>query len=141
MRINGGMFFFLPNLFLPFSGRVLSHMGGDFFFFALTRQRYLDYYDFIIDNRLLTKNGILLIDNVLWKGKVVTGSTWASTSSEGEHVVREATEVPDKKTVSLIEFNERVRRDERTEKVMLPVRDGLFLVTWSEDAKRADVFE
>jgi hypothetical protein len=77
----------------------------------------------------------------LWKGKVVTGSTWASTSFEGEHVVREATEVPDKKTMSLMEFNERVRTDERTEKVMLPVRDGLFLVTWAENVKRADFLE
>lgn len=82
---------------------------------------------------MLNKDGILLIDNVLWKGKVIPGST-TTTIEEATGEVTVST-TPDKKTQTLIDFNEFVKNDRRTEKVMLPIRDGLFLVTWSDECK------
>ena len=54
--------------------------------------------------------GLILVDNVLWSGKVL---------DEG---------VSDQKTSIISQFNERVSSDQRVEKLILPVRDGLFLI-------------
>ncbi len=57
----------------------------------------------------LSPGGVLLIDNVLWSGKVVTGAT-------------------DPDTKSIMAFNEHVGRDTRVQNIMLPLRDGLLMV-------------
>ncbi|PLX18669.1 MAG: methyltransferase, partial [Marinilabiliales bacterium] len=49
--------------------------------------------------------------NVLWSGKVLE-----TTVPEDEH------------TKGVIEFNEFIKNDDRIEKVMLPIRDGLTLM-------------
>jgi predicted O-methyltransferase YrrM len=48
-----------------------------------------------------------LIDNVLWKGKVLDSK-------------------PDNQTKQIIDLNARLAQDKRVEKVILPIRDGLF---------------
>jgi predicted O-methyltransferase YrrM len=55
------------------------------------------------------QGGIMLIDNVLWKGKVIA-------------------DAPDAKTKAVIAFNQLVQDDPRTENVLLPIRDGLMMV-------------
>lgn len=67
------------------------------------------YYDFILENDLLSSKGLIVIDNVLWKGQVLADEL-------------------DKTTAAILEFNQRVMRDPRTVQVMLPVRDGLLLL-------------
>lgn len=59
--------------------------------------------------RLLRPNGLLLVDNVLWGGKVADPS---STSAD---------------TIALRELNLRLKEDERFDISMLPVGDGLTL--------------
>lgn len=56
----------------------------------------------------LVSGGIILIDNVLWSGKVLTES--------------------DLDTSSILAFNEKISEDIRVEQILLPVRDGLFVV-------------
>jgi caffeoyl-CoA O-methyltransferase len=40
----------------------------DFIYVDADKLNYRTYYDLIVDNQLLSKNGVMLIDNVLWKG-------------------------------------------------------------------------
>ena len=61
----------------------------------------------IIDK--VNAGGIILVDNVLWSGKVVT-------------------QEKDKHTQVIDAFNKMIRDDERVENVLLPIRDGLMMI-------------
>ena len=65
------------------------------------------YYDLVFEK--VRKGGLIVVDNVLWSGKVTLGAT-------------------DKDTENIRHFNEKVSNDQRTEKFILPVRDGLFII-------------
>jgi predicted O-methyltransferase YrrM len=56
--------------------------------------------------------GLIVADNVLWSGKVIN------------------TQVPDndKDTISLKAFNDFIFTDKRVEKLLLPIRDGVFVI-------------
>lgn len=78
----------------------------DFVFLDADKENYLNYYEAVLPR--LQPNGLLVVDNVLWSGKVLA---------------------PRKKTDKAIAaLNERVRADARVECLMLPVRDGVLLV-------------
>jgi predicted O-methyltransferase YrrM len=62
----------------------------------------------IIDK--VRSGGLILVDNVLWSGKVLDEA------------------VSDQKTSFISKFNEMVSSDQRVEKLILPIRDGLFLI-------------
>jgi len=70
---------------------------------------YLNYYKMLIPH--LSKNGILLVDNVLWSGKVI-----------GE------VKPNDKKTQSILAFNQYIQNDKRVKNMILPFRDGMMMV-------------
>lgn len=59
----------------------------------------------------ISSGGFILADNTLWHGKLL-----------------EQTKTMDKQTKGIEEFNERLAADTRTEKVILPFRDGLTLI-------------
>lgn len=65
------------------------------------------YYDLVFDR--VRPGGILIVDNVLWSGKVLQ-------------------EKQDKDTRNITSFNDKIAADERVEKLILPVRDGLFVI-------------
>ncbi|UKJ07432.1 O-methyltransferase [Solitalea lacus] len=65
------------------------------------------YYDLIFDK--VKPGGFILVDNVLWSGKVID-------------------ENPDKDTKVILAFNEKVQQDSRVENVLLPIRDGVLLI-------------
>jgi len=65
------------------------------------------YYDLIFDR--VRPGGLIIIDNVLWSGKVLNDQQ-------------------DQPTKKITTFNDKVAADNRTEKLILPVRDGLFIV-------------
>lgn len=65
------------------------------------------YYDLIFDR--VRSGGIIIVDNVLWSGKVLSGQQ-------------------DKDTMNISTFNDKVAADDRVEKLILPVRDGLFII-------------
>jgi caffeoyl-CoA O-methyltransferase len=66
------------------------------------------YVDLVIDK--VRPGGLLLIDNVLWSGKVT-----------------EPLKPTDKDTPLVLAFNARIQADPRLENVLLPIRDGLML--------------
>lgn len=88
----------------------------DMIFIDADKRSYIQYYDFILENNMLGDKGVIVVDNVLWKGKVVE-------------------EEPDQKTNLMIQFNDRVAKDERTVQVMMPVRDGVMLIMKAETKK------
>lgn len=65
------------------------------------------YYDLIFDR--VRPGGIIIVDNVLWSGKVLSNAQ-------------------DKDTKNISTFNDKVAADSRVEKLILPVRDGLFII-------------
>ncbi len=65
------------------------------------------YYDLIFDK--VRPGGLIIVDNVLWSGKVLNSN-------------------PDKDTRNITTFNDKIAADTRIEKLILPVRDGLFVI-------------
>ena len=66
------------------------------------------YYKLSIDK--LRSGGLIIVDNVLWSGKVI------------------AEKKTDSATTLISNFNEMVSSDQRVEKLILPVRDGIFII-------------
>lgn len=80
----------------------------DFAFVDADKENLLNYYEHCLD--LVRRGGLILIDNVLWSGKVLD---LEDTSSS---------------TAAIRQFNDKVLSDNRVEKVMLHVADGLYLL-------------
>jgi caffeoyl-CoA O-methyltransferase len=78
----------------------------DMAFLDADKARYPDYYEAIVPR--LRKNGLLVIDNVLWSGAVLDPQT------------------DDARGIAAV--NDRAQADERVENVLLPVRDGIMIV-------------
>ena len=81
----------------------------DLIFIDADKKNYALYYDLVFDK--LKKGGLIMADNVLWSGKVLDLATHS-----------------DKDTIIMQAFNEKIAKDSRVEKVMLPLRDGITLI-------------
>jgi predicted O-methyltransferase YrrM len=81
----------------------------DLVFIDADKKNYALYYDLVFDK--LKNGGLIIADNVLWSGKVLDLDT-----------------NNDKDTLNMQAFNEKVAKDFRVEKVMLPLRDGITLI-------------
>lgn len=80
----------------------------DLIFIDADKQQYPLYYEQALQK--LRPDGFILIDNVLWSGKVL----------DDKH--------QDKDSVLLRELNLKISQDPRVERVLLPIRDGLYLI-------------
>lgn len=80
----------------------------DLVFIDADKRNYGLYYDLIIDK--MSPGGIILVDNVLWSGKIV------------DETAR------DKSTQALRDFNQKCLGDPRVDKMLLPLRDGLYML-------------
>lgn len=81
----------------------------DLVFMDANKRNYVDYYNLVFD--YVTPGGFIIADNTLWSGKVV-----------------EPVEKNDAQTQGILDFNDLVAKDERVEKVILPLRDGLTII-------------
>ncbi len=79
----------------------------DMAFIDADKTGYLGYYECCL--KLLRTGGVVLVDNVLWGGRVARP------------------EVTDDDTTALRKFNDHLHQDERIDLSMLPVGDGLTL--------------
>ncbi len=80
----------------------------DLVFMDADKRQYIDYYHLIFSKVRI--GGYILVDNVLWGGKVMTPSD------------------KDPFAKALKRFNEMVKIDKRIKKSLLPVRDGLMVL-------------
>ena len=90
-------------------GQMEAGEGVDLVFVDADKKEYCDYLDLLVP--LMKKGGWILADNTLWDG----------------HIIDPAYD-KDRQTVALREFNDKVAADERLEKVILPLRDGLTII-------------
>lgn len=81
----------------------------DIVFIDANKRHYCEYYNLIFDK--VRSGGLIIADNTLWDGKVVTEPRQS-----------------DLQTIGILEFNDMVANDNRVEKVILPIRDGLTLI-------------
>lgn len=79
----------------------------DLVFIDADKKNNGNYYDQIFDR--VKTGGLIIVDNVLWRGKVLDNQL-------------------DKDTKNIVNFNDKIAADERVEKLILPVRDGLFII-------------
>jgi predicted O-methyltransferase YrrM len=77
----------------------------DLVFIDADKMNYQKYYEISLD--LLNKEGLVIIDNVLWHGEVVNK------------------DINDKITKSIRDLNDFISKDTRIEKVMVPFGDGM----------------
>ncbi len=90
--------------------RSVSDSGlFDLVFIDADKREYCAYLDLVYP--LIPVGGFILADNTLWDG----------------HIIDPAYD-KDKQTLGLRAFNDRLAADERFEKVILPLRDGLTII-------------
>ena len=77
----------------------------DLVFIDADKENYKNYYNQSLD--LIEKNGLIIVDNVLWHGEV------ADINNQ------------EKLTTIIREFNSYINKDKRTENLIIPVGDGL----------------
>ena len=85
----------------------IKNQKFDLIFIDADKMNYKKYYEISLD--LLNKEGLLIIDNVLWHGEVVNK------------------DVNDKFTKSIRDLNTFISKDKRIEKVMVPFGDGMTI--------------
>lgn len=73
------------------------------------KKEYPEYYRLVIEK--VRAGGWIVADNVLW-GEKILGKTGPADDSTG----------------GIREFNEIIRRDDRVENIILPLRDGVMLI-------------
>ena len=105
----------------PYSKRITLHIGDardivpsldtryDLVFIDANKRQYVEYYELVMDH--LNPGGYIIADNTLWAGKVVDPKAQREAQTRG-----------------IMAFNDRVKQDDRVEKVILPLRDGLTLI-------------
>jgi caffeoyl-CoA O-methyltransferase len=80
----------------------------DLIFIDADKANYLSYYQRALE--LLSVNGVILIDNVLWSGEVLKQPP------------------PDERTAAIQELNRAVAQDSRVNAVLVTIRDGVLVV-------------
>ena len=81
-----------------------NNKSFDMIFIDADKENYKNYYDKSME--LINKDGLIIIDNVLWHGEVVDKTK------------------NDKLTNSIRDFNFYVKNDKKSEQVILPLGDG-----------------
>ncbi|KAF0202031.1 MAG: caffeoyl-CoA [Bacteroidetes bacterium] len=101
--------------------KIITHQGNamdilpsltgvfDLVFIDADKENYLNYYETVLPK--VRQGGFILVDNVLWYGKVMNPDA-----------------LSDKETRGIVEFNQHIKNDQRIEHLLLPVRDGLMMV-------------
>ena len=81
----------------------------DFVFIDADKKNYSNYFDLVVDK--VSSGGLIIADNVLWSGKILMPA-----------------EKMDSDTLAIHQFNEKISKDKRISKILLPIRDGIFVM-------------
>ena len=105
----------------PYNDNIHLHIGDaleiidtleddfDLVFIDANKRHYLDYYHKVLPR--VKSGGYIIADNTIWYEKV--------TEENSRH---------DAQTEGIIAFNNYIATDDRVEKVIVPVRDGLTII-------------
>jgi len=81
----------------------------DLVFIDAHKPEYPAYYEAVFDK--VNNGGIIIADNTLWSGKVLEKPADDDTHTHG-----------------IMQFNDIIKNDNRVEKVILPLRDGMTII-------------
>lgn len=95
--------------------KIVEGLDGkfDFVFLDADKKGYRTYLDLLLPK--LSQNGLIVIDNVLWSGRVLENR---SSDPEDEH----------RNTKFIRELNNYIAENNELYGTLLPVRDGMFLI-------------
>ncbi len=79
----------------------------DLAFIDADKKSYAAYFDMILP--MMNSGGIIIADNILWKGKVLE-------------------QEKDNRTQAIHAFNQKIAEEQKVEVVVLPIRDGLSII-------------
>jgi caffeoyl-CoA O-methyltransferase len=82
--------------------------SAEFVFIDADKPSYGGYFDQAL--RILNSGGLIFVDNVFWRHKIFKSK------------------ISNENAKAIAAFNEKVRQEKRVEKVMLSVRDGIYLI-------------
>ncbi|RFZ82742.1 O-methyltransferase [Mucilaginibacter terrenus] len=85
----------------------IQHNNFDIVFIDADKRNNLTYFELVFDK--VRPGGLIIIDNVLWKGKVYGNEN-------------------DADTVNIRKLNDHIAVNTKVEKLILPVRDGLLMI-------------
>ena len=99
------------NLHIGDARDVLPTIEGDFdlVFIDANKREYCQYYEMVFPR--VASGGFIIADNTLWDGKVVAWGKRLDAQTEG-----------------ILRFNDMIAADDRVEKVILAICDGLFII-------------
>ena len=102
-----------------YRNKIIQHTGDaldilknlnekyDIIFIDADKENYINYFNQVSNK--LSKNGIIISDNVLWSGKVLDSNQM------------------DEETSTLVQFNKIINDDKRFKSIILPIRDGISI--------------
>ncbi|KAF9334572.1 hypothetical protein BG006_001932 [Podila minutissima] len=114
-----------------------NQLQFDAIFIDADKGGYIKYFEHIMDNGLLSKDGYILADNILFRGMVLNSNTSGlpspppspTLSPTDEEASKKRSKSSLQKTANHMDaFNRHVRSDPRVEVVVLPVFDGLSVI-------------
>jgi len=88
-------------------GEIVDN-GQDFVFIDADKPSYSDYFDEAL--RILCPGGLIFVDNVFWRNKIFKKK------------------ITNENAKAIAAFNEKIMQEDRVEKVMLSIRDGVYLI-------------
>jgi predicted O-methyltransferase YrrM len=88
--------------------RQMPDSCAELVFIDADKPSYGDYFDEAL--RILNPGGLIFVDNVFWRHKIFKNK------------------ISNENARAIAAFNEKVRQEMRVEKVMLSVRDGVYLI-------------
>ncbi len=86
----------------------IADNGQDFVFIDADKPSYSDYFDEAL--RILRPGGLIFVDNVFWRNKIFKKK------------------ITNENAKAIAAFNEKIMQEDRVEKVMLSIRDGVYLI-------------
>ena len=107
-KVNNKIFIETNNGINALKKLVKSKKKFDLILIDADKESYIKYFNYAV--QLISKRGIILVDNTLWKGDVLNQNT------------------NDKLTLKIKKFNEYIKK-KRINKYILPLGDG-FTICW-----------
>lgn len=90
---------------------IASGETFDLVFIDADKPGYVDYFNLLIETKLLAKDGFIFVDNTLLQGQPYLPKEKRTENGE-----------------AIAKFNQTVTQDPRVEQVILPLRDGLTII-------------
>lgn len=101
------------HIIIPMIGNALQIIPTldekfDMVFIDADKENYSNYYDLVFDK--VQQGGFIIADNVLWSGNIL-----------------KSRKEMDEETKAIDDYNQKIYNDDRVEKVIFPIRDGLMI--------------